>query len=394
MELQDVVQKIRGPKNSKVRLTILRRSEPRFTITLVRDEIKLKDKRASIKYMKRKIRGKNKKLGIIELKSFYADMQRGQRSSAKDVKQLLIRAMQNKVDGLVLDLSKNGGGVLEDAVKIAGLFIKRGNVVKQSAMGNLEKGTVLRDVDNKVYFSGPLVILTSRASASASEIVAGALKDYGRAVIVGADHTFGKGTVQSVNNTPQWGGGAIKVTVSMFFIPGGNSTQHQGVTSHIPLPSFFNTDKYGEKSFDYSLKPHSIKNFTSSLKNTNFKKGDSFYWEPVQSHWVQELKKRSRLRVAKNEEFQKILKKIKEEKAKGDFIYISDILNNKNEKKKNLQNKPVTQNAQKRTQEYLARAEIQESVAVLSDLIELQKSKKGVMKSSYPKTETTKTTFN
>ena len=390
MELKEVVQKIRGPKGSKVRLTILRKNEPRFTITLTRDEIKLADKKASIKYIRRKMNGKPKKIGIVELKSFYADMRGRKNSSAKDVKQLLIRAVQNKVDGLVLDLSKNGGGVLEDAVKIAGLFIKRGNIVKQSAMGNLKKGIILRDVDDKVYFSGPLVVLTSRASASASEIVAGALKDYLRAVIVGADHTFGKGTVQSVNNTPQLGGGAVKVTVSMFFIPGGNSTQHQGVISHILLPSIWNTDDYGEKSFDYSLKPHSIQSFASSLKSINFKKGSPSHWKVIRPNWVQELKKRSSLRVAKNEKFQKTLKEIKKSKKNQDYILISEVLKSGEKDKKKKKNKDIEkkkktsfQNARKKTEEYLSREEVQEALAVLVDLMELQ--------GGYPKTKTANT---
>ena len=397
MELKEVVQKIRGPKNSKVRLTILRKNEPRFTITLVRDEIKLEDKKASIKYLKRNIHKKPKKIGIIELKSFYADMRGKRHSCAKDVKKLLERASKNKVNGLILDLSQNGGGVLEDAVKIAGLFIKRGNIVKQSTMGNLQQGTILRDVDDKIYFSGPLVVLTSRSSASASEIVAGALKDYQRAVIVGADHTFGKGTVQSVNNTPQLGGGAVKVTVSMFFIPKGRSTQHQGVTSHVLLPSIWNTDAFGEKSFDYSLKPHSVKSFTSSAKNINFKKGSPFHWKVIRPNWVQELQKRSSLRIAKNKKFQEILKEIKEQKKDKDYIHIAEVLENKDKDKdkkakakkaKTHRDKDLSfaQNAQKKTQEYLAKIEVQEAIAVLSDLMELQEG--------YPKTKTATATHS
>ena len=378
MELKAVVKKIRGPKNSKVRLTILRKNQPRFTINLIRDEIKLSDKKASINYLQHKRLGQSKKIGIIELKSFYADMRGRQSSSSRDVRELLKKAKQNNIDGLVLDLSQNGGGVLEDAVKIAGLFIKKGNIVKQSAMGDLQRGTILRDIDNKVYFSGPLVVLTSRISASASEIVAGALKDYNRAIIVGSDHTFGKGTVQSVNNVPQFGGGAIKVTVSMFFIPGGQSTQHQGVRSHILLPSIFNTDEFGEKALDYSLKPYRVKRFTSSLKTTNFDKLNPFYWKPILPRWIKELSKKSSSRVAKNKKFQEIEKEAQDKKKSKNQIYISDVLENKDKDKdkdkKEDKKKDLTsaQNAQKKVKKYLSKEEIQEAITILGDLMELQ----------------------
>src|SRR6185312_4549249 len=198
-ELRDVVKKIRGEKGTKVRLTILRKvgdQKKRFDVVLTRDKIKLEDEAASILYQDKEVAGVKRKIGIINFPSFYADSRKGGRSSAADLKKLIAEARTKKVDGLVLDLSNNGGGSLEDAVKIAGLFFQTGNVVKQSSREDAKGDITLKDTDPMVDWPGPLVLLTSRISASASEIVAGTLQDYKRAVIVGNDHTFGKGTVQ------------------------------------------------------------------------------------------------------------------------------------------------------------------------------------------------------
>src|SRR5690606_18462378 len=143
----------------------------------------------------------------------------------------------------------------------------------------------LADTDPAVDWAGPLVVLTSRVSASASEIVAGTLKDYKRAVIVGSDHTFGKGTVQSVIEIPPQTGelGALKVTVGMFYTPGGNSTQHRGVDADVVIPGAFDTDDVGEKSLDYSLAPSKIIPFIS--ETAHVKEGPNL-WLPIQSDWI------------------------------------------------------------------------------------------------------------
>ncbi|MGZ3743225.1 MAG: S41 family peptidase, partial [Pseudobdellovibrionaceae bacterium] len=235
MDLKDVVKKIRGAKGTKVRLTILRKKgegKQRLDVSLTREKVNLEDEAASIIYQDKEVNGKKKKIGIINFPSFYADSRRGGRSSAADLKKIIKEANEKKVEGLVLDLSNNGGGSLEDAVKIAGLFFQTGNVVKQSSRDASRGEQTLSDTDSTVDWAGPLVLLTSRISASASEIVAGTLQDYKRAVIVGGDHTFGKGSVQSVLPMPN-NLGALKVTVGMFFVPGGNSTQHRGVEADV-----------------------------------------------------------------------------------------------------------------------------------------------------------------
>lgn len=373
MDLKDVVKKIRGTKGTKVRLTILRKQgdgKKRVDITLVRDKVNLEDDAAQIQYLDKEINGQKKKIGLLNLPSFYADSKRGGKSAADDMKKLLKQARENKVDGLVLDLSMNGGGSLDDAVNIAGLFFKTGNVVKQSSK---VEGTeqVLDDTDKMVDWAGPMVVLTSRISASASEIVSGALQDYKRAVIVGGDHTFGKGSVQSVLPIPGQLG-AIKVTVGMFFIPGGNSTQHRGVSADVTLPGPYSNDEIGEKSLDYSLPPKKVDPFIS--KEAYVTEGEGA-WKEIKEEWIKSLKEQSQARVDKNADFKKIIEELKKVKEKGKTIKVSDVLKDKdkNEKEKKKSKKRLSKN--ERNKEYLKRADINESVQVLLDLIQLENGK-------------------
>jgi len=185
------------------------------------------------------------------------------------VRKLLAEAKRQHVDGIVLDLSRNGGGLLEEAVRLAGLFLGKGGVVatKDSrdqvtilVNGSAASGTEgdKRNVitfpaeDPSALYMGPLVVLTSRLSASASEIVAGALKDYHRAVIVGSDHTFGKGSIQALLPLP-WDLGGITVTTALYFLPGGKSTQKMGVEANVRLPIWFILEDIGETALDYPL---------------------------------------------------------------------------------------------------------------------------------------------
>lgn len=373
MDLKDVVKKIRGNKGTKVRLTILRKAgegKKRFDVTLTREKVNLEDEAASITFVDKKVNGMKKKLGIINFPSFYADSRRGGRSSAADMKKLIKKARAQKADGLVLDLSNNGGGSLEDAVKIAGLFFKTGNVVKQSSKNEGRAESALRDTDPTVDWAGPLVVLTSRISASASEIVAGTLQDYKRAVVVGGDHTYGKGSVQSVLPIPN-NLGAIKVTVGMFFVPGGKSTQHRGVDADLVLPGPFSTDEIGEKYMDYSLPPKTIDEFVSA--EAAVKEGPGA-WQEIKSDWIRVLRERSTDRVAKNEEFKKILEELNKTKARGKLIRVSEILKDKNEKDKKDKAKKTASKA-KKNEEYLKRPEIVEAENVLLDLIQLEEGK-------------------
>src|SRR5437763_11048420 len=208
---------------------------------MVRDEIKLKDQEARADIIIEKDRnGDPVKLGWITLPSFYADMERHQKSTTKDVVALLNRLKKEKISGLVIDLRRNGGGSLEEAISLTGLFLKSGPIVQtKGSNGNI---VVSSDPDPGIAYGGPLVVLTSRQSASASEIFAAALQDYGRAVVVGDQCTFGKGTVQTIldigNYTSLLGSrshkdGALKLTIQKFYRVAGGSTQLHGVASDI-----------------------------------------------------------------------------------------------------------------------------------------------------------------
>jgi carboxyl-terminal processing protease len=378
-ELRDVVKKIRGKKGTKVRLSIMRKEEgetKKFQVTLVRDKIDLEDEAAQLSYIDRKIGNKDYKIALINLPSFYADSRRGGRSSAADVRKLLREARQKNVDGVVLDLSTNGGGSLEDAVSIAGLFFREGNVVKQSSRNPLQGEVILPDEDPVVHYGGPLVILTSRVSASASEIVAGALKDYQRAVVVGGDHTYGKGTVQAVEELPQ-GLGALKTTIGMFFTSGGRSTQHVGVNSDIVFPSAWSTDEIGEKTLDYSLPPRTLKPFLSAEA---FVASGPSAWKVVGRKEIEQLKRQSDRRVASSAEFKKIQDQIKKSEKRKEELAISEILSDKDknededseENSKANANKSYTQIKAERQEKYLKRADILEAVNVAVDLAILQ----------------------
>jgi carboxyl-terminal processing protease len=383
MDLRDVVKKIRGSKGTKVRLMILRKDgdkKKRVEVTLVRDQVKLDDEAAAIHYLDREVNGVKKKIAVLELPSFYSDSRRGGRSSAADLKKLVAEARAAKADAAVLDLANNGGGSLEDAVKIAGLFFATGNVVKQSTREDLKsdskadaQGEIpLKDSDPTVDWPGPLVVLTSRISASASEIVSGTLKDYKRALIVGSAHTFGKGSVQTVQDIPPQSGelGAVKVTVGMFFTPGGFSTQHRGVEADVVIPGPYDQDDIGEKYLDYSLPPKQIPEFISPEA---YVKEGTGAWLPIQGDWIKGLAEKSKARVAKSTDFKKIIDDLNKEKARGKLIKISDSTKDKEKR----ESKKAAKNAGKEDKEkdYLKRADVQEAVSVAADLLAVENTK-------------------
>ncbi len=377
MDIKDVVKKIRGTKGTKVRLMVLRGvgdQKHKMTITITRDKVSLEDEAASITYMdKKNSAGKNVKVGLINFPAFYSDSHRGGRSSAADLKKIVKEARKKNVDGLVLDLSTNGGGSLEDAVKVAGLFFKTGNVVKQSSKDNEKSQQILADTDAEVDWAGPMVILTSRISASASEIVSGTLQDYKRALIVGGDHTFGKGSVQTVLPLPG-SLGALKVTVGMFFVPGGNSTQHRGVDADVVLPSALSIDDLGEKYLDYSLPPKKIAAF---LSPEAYVKEGSSAWKEIQTEWLPVLREKSKQRVSVNGEFKKIEEDLKKSKERGKLIRVAEILKETKEKEKIEKKTKTLRYGSKadKEKEYLKRPEIQEASSVLLDLIQIESDK-------------------
>ncbi len=250
MPLSRAVEMIRGPKGTKVTLTITSGADgtPPKTVLLVRDEIKLADQEAKARILDVSSgKGPLLRIGLIDLPSFYADMSgsAGHRSATADVARLLKKLKAENVSGIVVDVRRNGGGSLEEAITLTGLFIRKGPVVQtRDSSGKIEVGT---DEDDKVLYDGPLILLTSRFSASATEIMAGAIQDYGRGVVVGDSSTFGKGTVQTIVGLASmmdraglahaYDPGALKITISKFYRPSGASTQLRGVVSDIILPS-------------------------------------------------------------------------------------------------------------------------------------------------------------
>ena len=369
MPLRDVVKLIRGKKGTPVRLTILRegtKTTSHHIISLVRDKIKLEDEAAQIRYTNRKINGRDTKIAILELPSFYGDMTHHTRSCYDDMKKKIEEAKKAKAEALVLDLSNNGGGLLNEAVRIGGLFIKTGNIV--ATKDTRAKPDFMADNDDAVEWSGPLVVLTSRLSASASEIVAGALQDYHRAVIVGADHTFGKGTVQAmIPITTELG--AIKVTTGMFFVPGGNSTQFRGVPGDVVIPSPYSTKDIGEVALDYPLQKNAIDPFVSPEAN-----GDGAdHWKPVDSDLISKLKVRSAARVEKDPEFKKIVTELADTEKRKGVIKLADSLKKQKEEKADPKNKAkeARRGKHKTDEDYLKVPGVMEAATVAADMIQL-----------------------
>ena len=365
MDLREVVKKIRGKKGTKVTLTILRQGEETetFEVTILRDKIDIKEQAAKITYEKRKAGDRTVKVGVIDLPSFYGTNEDGGRSAYRDVKKLLEEARAQEVEGILLNLSQNGGGLLDQAVTVAGLFIRKGGVV--ATQSGDKKVEVLADEDDDVAWSGPLVVLTSRLSASASEILAGALRDYRRAVVVGGDHTFGKGTVQMLADLPM-GLGAMKVTTGMYFLPGGASTQQGGVPSDIQIPSVLNNKEVGEKTMDYSLPPQTIKAFLSPDANGKGKQR----WQPVNPSLLPVLAQKSRERVSKEPKFAEVRKEIEEAAKNKGVIRLADI--RKKAEAENMKDKhkeKTSRNARTDKLDDLTAPVLAESVSIVADLV-------------------------
>ena len=258
--LYKAVRLIRGEKGSKVVLTVMPKTDQNGTrtktIDLIRDEVKLEEQAA--KSSIHQIDGEKEKkisIGVITLPDFYADFQatnareKDARRCSTDVKNLLNTLQNNNIDGLILDLRNNGGGSLIEAVKIAGYFIPSGPIVQVKNRRSLQ---ILPDVDPITEYDGPLIILVNRLSASASEILAAAMQDYERAIIVGDEHTHGKGTVQTLMALGDKKG-SLKLTTSSYYRINGGSTQLKGVTPDIIIPSLFDVADTGEKELDYAL---------------------------------------------------------------------------------------------------------------------------------------------
>ncbi|KAA1247416.1 carboxy terminal-processing peptidase [Aquimarina sp. RZ0] len=255
MRLDDAVSLIKGAKGTKVMLTVKKVDGTIENIEIVRDVVELEETYAKSSLVKKN----NKAYGVINLPKFYFNMQDyNQRNAAKDVKQEIIRLKEQDMEGLVIDLRDNGGGSLQTVVDIAGLFIDKGPIVQVRTKG--ESPEVLSDKDRNVLWDGPLVILVNELSASASEILAAAMQDYKRAIIIGSKQTYGKGTVQNVMDLNRWMRsndfgdlGALKLTTQKFYRVNGGSTQLEGVKSDVVVPDRYSYIDIGEKDQENPL---------------------------------------------------------------------------------------------------------------------------------------------
>ncbi|KNX79900.1 peptidase S41 [Pseudomonas sp. 250J] len=256
--LDEVVKLIRGPKGSVVRLEVIPASnapndQTSKIVSITREAVKLEEQAAKKSVLKLKQDGRDYKLGIIEIPAFYLDFKAYRagdpdyKSTTRDVKKLLTELQKEKVDGVVIDLRNNGGGSLQEATELTSLFIEKGpTVLVRNADGRVD---VLEDENPGAFYKGPLALLVNRLSASASEIFAGAMQDYHRALIIGGQ-TFGKGTVQTIQPLNH---GELKLTLAKFYRVSGQSTQHQGVLPDIAYPSIIDTKEIGESALPEAM---------------------------------------------------------------------------------------------------------------------------------------------
>ncbi len=350
MRLDKVVEMIRGKKGTHVRLLVIPSdaTDPsrRKNVELVRDEIKLKDQEARADIIIRKDEnGDPIKLGWLTLPSFYADMDKHQKSTTRDVLALLKRLKKENIAGLVIDLRRNGGGSLEEALSLTGLFLKSGPIVQTKDYNGSIR--VSANPDPGIAYSGPMVVLTSRQSASASEIFAAALQDYGRAVVVGDKNTFGKGTVQTILPIGRFASllgsrsdedGALKLTIQKFYRVAGGSTQLHGVASDVILPSLSDLPEFGEGA---------LKN---ALAYDEVAKARYTKWSDSHSLFIDQLRRRSEERVKNDPEFHYVMEDIGRLRHKLDENRISL---NEDQRKKELQDDKLRKET--RSKERLAR---------------------------------------
>jgi len=312
MKLSDVVNLIRGKKGTTVRLKVVHNDDPvPAFVSIKRDTIELKDSEARAEIFEEgtKPDGTPYKIGVIVLPSFYMDMAAARlrrpdyKSTSRDVEKILDDFRAKGVDSVVVDLRKNGGGALEEAIKLTGLFIDRGPVVQvKNANGEVE---AYDDRDRGTAWDGPLVVMIDKFSASASEIFAGAIQDYGRGLVIGDRSTHGKGTVQSLKDLgweflrdPNKNFGALKITMQQFYRPNGDSTQNRGVISDIELPSLSTYYDVGEADLDYALEFDQVD--PADYPNLNL----------VTKGMIDELRSRSEARTRESEDFKKSRDKI------------------------------------------------------------------------------------
>lgn len=316
--LDDAIQLIRGKKGTVVRLQIIKAKENLNSIPteirIVRDEVKLEEQAAKGEILNIEENGTNFKLGVVKLPSFYTDFEAQRqgkpnyKSTTRDVKEILEKFKQEKVDGVIIDLRNNGGGSLQEAITLTGLFIKNGPVVQVKNSGNIIE--INQDPDPAIVYDGPLAVLTNRFSASASEIFSAAIQDYGRGIILG-ENTYGKGTVQNLldlNRTIPIKDrtlGQVKLTIAKFYRVDGGSTQHKGVKPDIEFPSPYSHDEFGESAMDGALP-------WDQIQPANYSKyGDL-------SKFIDQLRAKHEERIKNDPEYQIVMDEINEFKINRD----------------------------------------------------------------------------
>jgi carboxyl-terminal processing protease len=315
LKLQKVIDLIRGKQGTVVRLQVLpvHSADPskRRIVEMIRDTVKLTDQEAHAEVIHhQRMDGSIESLGWITLPSFYQDMSGGPggKSTSKDVSALLKRLKKEQIQGLVIDLRNDGGGSLDEAIKMTGLFVTQGPVVQvKDANGAIN---VLKDAIPGTEYDGPLIVLVNKLSASASEIFAAALQDYGRAAIVGDSGTFGKGTVQAMYDLGRFmpnlsrdsdpNVGALKPTIQKFYRVAGGSTQLRGVSSDVKLPAVTDNPDFGEASLDHPLPYDEVEPVPIRIEENR---------HPL---FCDELRQRSAARISQDPEFRDIAEQIRQ----------------------------------------------------------------------------------
>tara|TARA_B100001250_G_scaffold199506_1_gene171107 strand:- start:5837 stop:7951 length:2115 start_codon:yes stop_codon:yes gene_type:complete len=348
MRLDDAVKLIKGPKGTEVFLTVKKIDGTISLVIVVRDIVELEETYAKSSI----IRTKENIYGLIELPKFYVDFKDyKERNAAVDVKKEINELKKRNVKGIILDLRNNGGGSLKAVVDMTGFFIKTGPVVQVKSTGG--KKEILSDIDANIFWNGPLVLLVNEFSASASEIIAAALQDYKRAIVIGSKQTFGKGTVQNmvdlnriISSNTYGDLGALKVTTDKFYRINGGSTQLEGVKSDIIFPNRYKYVEIGEKDQDNPLKWDKISpanyvkwekmlNYDFSMKKSKERLSNNFYFKLIdeQAKWIKRQQEnflyslnyvKYNLKRIEDNEYSKRFEKLNNYKSLYDFEWVSE----------------------------------------------------------------------
>ncbi|MBI3234161.1 MAG: carboxy terminal-processing peptidase, partial [Bacteroidetes bacterium] len=373
--IDDVVSLIRGKKDTYVRLQVIAvdaaPGDPQKIITIQRDKIKLEEQRAKGELKKFKSGSKTYKIGYIDLPLFY-------QGTTADIDSIIYRFKKEKADAIVMDLRSNTGGSLQEAISLTGLFIKSGPVVQvKYAAGNVE---IDNDQDPTQLWNGPLAVMVNRGSASASEIFAAAIQDYGRGVIIG-DRTFGKGTVQNIYDMNNLGIktegklGQVKMTMAKFYRINGGSTQHRGVIPDIIFPTLYDTSEFGESSDPYALKYDEV---PTSMYEKN-KKFDAT---------ISYLNTKHQERMTSNKEYSYLLSDVAyyQKQREEKLLPLSEIISKEKQKQREAEDqkrvnerrvakglKPLKEGEKAEETEPKLDFLLDETEQILTDLIELNK---------------------